>query len=122
MADPGYPRGGGANPKGGVPTYYLANFSRILHENEEILGQRGGARPLRPPLDPPLLSRSDKIYFFTFFFSQSPFVVDSRRTLLPFNLLLDDTCQRFIDVHTVFPFRPLEEILKFTFTFGRIYS
>ena len=49
VADPGFPRGGGANPKGGVPTYYLAKFSRKLHENEEILGQRGGARgtPLR---------------------------------------------------------------------------
>ena len=53
VADPGFPRGGSANPKGGVPTYYLANFSRKLHENEEILG-RGGARPSRPPLDPPL--------------------------------------------------------------------
>ena len=56
MADPGFPRGGGTNPKGGgAPTYYLANFSRKLHENEEILDQRGGARPSRPPLDPPLL-------------------------------------------------------------------
>ena len=41
VADPGFPRGGGANPKVGVPTYYLANFSRKLHENEEILGQKG---------------------------------------------------------------------------------
>ena len=54
MADPGFPRGGGANPKGGAPTYYLTNISQKLHENEEILGQRGGARPLRPPLDPRL--------------------------------------------------------------------
>ena len=56
VADPGFPRGGGANPKGGgAPTYYLANFSWKLHENEEILGQRGGARiPRAPPLDPPL--------------------------------------------------------------------
>ena len=53
VADPGFPRGGGANPKGGVPTYYLVNFSRKLHENEEILG-RGGVHPSRPPLDPPL--------------------------------------------------------------------
>ena len=53
VADPGFPRIGGAKPKGGAPTYYLANFSRKLHENEEILG-RGGARPSRPPLDPPL--------------------------------------------------------------------
>ena len=57
VADPGFPRGGGANHKwgGGAPTYYLANFSQKLHENEEILG-RGGARDARPPLDPPLLS------------------------------------------------------------------
>ena len=56
MADLGFPRGGGANPKGGgAPTYYLANFSGKLHENEEILGQRGGRASLAPPLDPPLL-------------------------------------------------------------------
>ena len=54
VADPGFPRGGGANPKGGAPTYYLANFARKLHEKEEIWGQRGGVRPSRPPLDPPL--------------------------------------------------------------------
>ena len=46
VADPGFPRGGGANPKGGggAPAYYLVNVSKKLHENEEILG-RGGARP-----------------------------------------------------------------------------
>ena len=54
VVDPGFPRGGGTNPKGGAPTYYLANFSRKLHENEEILGQRGGTHPLHPPLDLPL--------------------------------------------------------------------
>ena len=48
VADPGFPRGGGTNPKGGAPTYYLANLFQKLHENEEIMGQRGGARPLRP--------------------------------------------------------------------------
>ena len=49
MADPGFPRGGGANPKG-------ANFSQKLHENEEISGQMGGggARPSHLNLDPPL--------------------------------------------------------------------
>ena len=50
VADPGFPRGGGANRKGEAPTYYLEKFSRKLHENEEILGQRGGGCPLRPPL------------------------------------------------------------------------
>ena len=51
MADPGFPRGGGTNPKGGVPTYYLANFCQKLHENEENLGQTGGGHAsLVPPL------------------------------------------------------------------------
>ena len=45
-----FPEEGALIPKGGgAPTYYLANFSRKLHENEESLGQRGGARPSRPP-------------------------------------------------------------------------
>ena len=42
VADPGFPRRGcQAQGKGGdgAPTYYLANFSQKLHENEEILGQ-----------------------------------------------------------------------------------
>ena len=39
VADPGFPRGGDAHPKGGVQAYYLANFSQKLHENEEFLGQ-----------------------------------------------------------------------------------
>ena len=37
VADLGFPRWGDTNP-GGAPTYYLANFSQKLHENEEILG------------------------------------------------------------------------------------
>ena len=51
VADPGFPRGGAPTPEGGgAPTYYLANFSRKLHENKEILGPRGGARvPCAPP-------------------------------------------------------------------------
>ena len=44
-----FPEEGALIPKGGAPTYYLANFSRKLHENEEILGQRGGARGTRAP-------------------------------------------------------------------------
>ena len=48
---------GGAPTLGGVPTYYLPNFSGKLHENEGILAERGasrvpGAPP--PPLDSPL--------------------------------------------------------------------
>ena len=49
VADPGFPRRGGANPRGGAPTYYLTNFSQKLHENEENLTQRGGARVPAPP-------------------------------------------------------------------------
>ena len=41
VTDPGFPRGA-------TPTYYLANFSRKLHENEEILAQ--GTCPSRSPL------------------------------------------------------------------------
>ena len=44
-----FPEEGALTPKGGVPTYYLANFCRKLHENEEILGQRGGRVPRGPP-------------------------------------------------------------------------
>ena len=43
-----FPEEGALTPKGGAPTYYLANFSRKLHENEEILG-RGGRVPRAPP-------------------------------------------------------------------------
>ena len=46
-----FPEEGALIPKGGAPTYYLANFSRKLHENEEILG-RGGGRG-RVPRAPP---------------------------------------------------------------------
>ena len=54
MADPGFPRGGGANsPGGGAPTYDFAKFSQKLHEIERIWAPRGGAS-LAPPLDPPL--------------------------------------------------------------------
>ena len=31
-----FPEEGALTPKGGAPTYYLANFCRKLHENEEI--------------------------------------------------------------------------------------
>ena len=43
---------GALTPKGGAPTYYLANFSQKLRENEEILG-RGGRASLAPPLRSP---------------------------------------------------------------------
>ena len=55
MADPGFPRGGDANPKeGGRQPIIWPIFSQKLHEDEEILSQRGGHASLAPPLDPPL--------------------------------------------------------------------
>ena len=49
LADPGFPRGGTPIPEEGAPTYYLTKFSQKLHENEEILAQKRGASPWRPP-------------------------------------------------------------------------
>ena len=49
MADPGFPRGGGA------PTYEFVEFSQKLHEIERIWTRgEGGASPA-PLLDPPLV-------------------------------------------------------------------
>ena len=48
--------GGGCQSQRGTPTYYLINFSRKLHENKDILAQRGGGvHPWPPSLDPPLV-------------------------------------------------------------------
>ena len=44
-----FPKEGTPSP-GEAPTYYLANFSQKLHENEDILGQRGGRASLAAPL------------------------------------------------------------------------
>ena len=52
VADPGFSPGGGANSQ---KCYYFSIFCRKLHENERIWTPRGGARPWRPPLDPPML-------------------------------------------------------------------
>ena len=49
VADPGFPRGGGANFPGGAPTYDFAKFSQKLHEIERIWAPRGGARGTRAP-------------------------------------------------------------------------
>ena len=53
VADPGFSPGGGANSQN---CYYFSHFCRKLHENERIWtpGGGGGARPWRPPLDPPM--------------------------------------------------------------------
>ena len=62
VADPGFPRGGGANSPGGAPTYDFAKFSQKLHEIERIWTPRGGARPKFYYVDPPLY-----IYFLPLF-------------------------------------------------------
>ena len=53
VADPGFSPGGGANSQN---CYYFSHFCRKLHENERIWTPGGGARPWRPPLDPPMRS------------------------------------------------------------------
>ena len=45
---------GGSNPNGWGTTYYLANFCRKLHENEEIWSENGVRVPCDPSLNPPL--------------------------------------------------------------------
>ena len=45
-----FPRGGANSQK----CYYFSIFCRKLHENERIWTPGGGARPWRPPLDPPM--------------------------------------------------------------------
>ena len=55
VADPGFPRGGGANSPGGAPTYDFAKISQKLHEIERIWAPGGGgARPKFYYVDPPL--------------------------------------------------------------------
>ena len=44
VADPKFPRGGAPTPGGGDANLLFGQFSPKLHENEEILGQRGGGR------------------------------------------------------------------------------
>ena len=54
MADPGIPRGGGANTPGEATKYEFAIFSQKLHEIERIWAPREGAGIPHAPLDPPL--------------------------------------------------------------------
>ena len=59
VADPGFSPGGGANSQ---KCYYFSIFCRKLHENERIWTPRGGgARPWRPPLDPPMVSQPQRV-------------------------------------------------------------
>ena len=65
MADPGFPRGGGANSPGGAPTYDFAKNSPKLHEIERIWAPRGGARPKFYYVDPSLSMKGLSSVFFT---------------------------------------------------------
>ena len=56
VADPGFPQGGGANSRGGGPTYNFAKFSQKLHGIERILTWGGWHLSLAPSLDLPLYS------------------------------------------------------------------
>ena len=57
VADPGFPRAGGTNSPGGVPTYEFAKFSQKLHEIERIWTPGGIPRaPLRSAAE---MSRQD---------------------------------------------------------------
>ena len=49
-----FPEEGAPTPQGEAPTYDFAKFSQKLHEIERISTPRGGGRPSRPSLDPPL--------------------------------------------------------------------
>ena len=59
VADPGFPRGGDANPPGGVPTHDFAKCSQKLHEIERIWTP-GGMHPSGPSLDPPMIMEVQK--------------------------------------------------------------
>ena len=48
VADPGFPRGGGANSPGVAPTYEFAKFSQNCMKLKEF-GPPGGARVPRVP-------------------------------------------------------------------------
>ena len=54
VADPGFPRGGGANPKGGRQPIIWSIFPENCMKMKKFWARGGGARPSRPPLDPPL--------------------------------------------------------------------
>ena len=50
MADPGFPRGGGANHKGGgANLLFWPIFPPKLHENEKKIGPTGRRVSLAPP-------------------------------------------------------------------------
>ena len=55
VADPGFPRGGGANSPGGCQHTILPNFPKNCMKLKEFGPPGGGARPKFYYVDPPLL-------------------------------------------------------------------
>ena len=53
VADLGFSPGGAPTPKSAIIFQFCP---RKLHENERIWAPGGGARPWRPPLDPPMIT------------------------------------------------------------------
>ena len=60
VADPGFPRGGGANFLGGRQHMILPNFPKNCMKLKEF-GPPGGTSVPCDPLDPPLLAISAKV-------------------------------------------------------------
>ena len=85
-----FPEEGALTPKEGALTYYLVNYSRKLHENEEILGQRG-ARGTRAPLRSAtavLLPNSWMLFFYNLtgkrlLLKLCPFIILGLRDFIP---------------------------------------
>ena len=66
MADPGFPRRGGAQPLSlGQKLIIWQDFCRKLHENKKnLIGWGGGARPWRLLLDSPMGRVGSKFFHF----------------------------------------------------------
>ena len=61
VADPGFPRGGGANLKGGGANLLFGHFFLKTAWKWRNFGPEGGVRPSRPPLDPPLFGAIEQL-------------------------------------------------------------
>ena len=63
VADPGFPRGGSANPQdGGANLLFGQKFPKKYMKMKRIRTQRGAS--LAPPLDPPMHAASPSNYHF----------------------------------------------------------
>ena len=67
MADPGFPRRGGANRQGGSVNLLFGQISPQNCMNMKEIGPRGGGRAsLEPPLDPPMYNIAEKQHTLVF--------------------------------------------------------